>query len=711
MKPYQLAGLSYLVWLYKNGVSGILGDEMGLGKTLQTLSLFSYLTTYEPVPAGHRRPFLVVCPLSVVSSWVSECKRWTPHLRCLRFHGPATERNRLKKIAESGELLGLTDEEGEGRGYDVVVTSYEIFEREKSWFRRAFVWRYVVLDEGHKIKNEKTAISQSLQGLKAEFRLILTGTPLQNNLQELWALLHWLYPDVFADNTNTKFENAFNLTFGKNDIEFMDHSRLLLELVMLRRMKGTKGVNLNLPPKTELLLYLPLSPMQRFWYKRLLTRVDKSLLENLFSDAKSAVKSEVPSVSANPTDPNSIIKQVDKELAELDDSQWAAAKQVIAQSTNEESGSGDGKWRKLMNLLMQLRKACNHPYLLPGAEPAPYSMDYAAASAALMLASSKFIFLDKLIETLCIKEGRKVLIFSGFTKMLDLVEDFMFSKGGNAQHEKPRFKFGRLDGTTPRARRNLAIRLFNSDPDWKVMLISTRAGGLGINLASASDVVMLDTDWNPQADLQAQARAHRIGQKNPVTVYRLITQGTVEEQMMGRIRKKLYLSAKVTEGMRDLHSKEADDDDSEVKNEAGDMPTMSTGQLLSLVRSGSRAIARDGIDPTELLSWDWDTMIKRATEYADEVKKEEDGAVDPEEEERKWLSEMEKVETRVFEGKLHDKERKGTSNRLIAEEWSHEARRIGMNRVVMIGNQPVLKETIGNSQASSTLSSLNDHMY
>jgi SWI/SNF-related matrix-associated actin-dependent regulator of chromatin subfamily A member 5 len=241
MKPYQLSGLSYLLWLYKNGASGILGDEMGLGKTLQTLSLFSYLTTNEPCPEGHQRPFLVVCPLSVLSSWIAECKRWTPHLRVLRFHGPTSERARLKRIAETGELFGNDDSAGEGRGYDVVVTSYEVFEREKTWFRRAFVWRYVVLDEGHKIKNDKTNIAIALQGLAAEYRLILTGTPLQNNLSELWALLKWLYPDCFTDNTSKLFSDAFDLTLGKNDLSVMDNARGLLELVMLRRMKGEPG--------------------------------------------------------------------------------------------------------------------------------------------------------------------------------------------------------------------------------------------------------------------------------------------------------------------------------------------------------------------------------------------------------------------------------------------------------------------------------------
>ncbi|RPA84997.1 hypothetical protein BJ508DRAFT_205695 [Ascobolus immersus RN42] len=655
MKPYQIAGLSYLVWLYKNGVSGILGDEMGLGKTLQTLSLFSYLTTYEPVAKGHKRPFLVVCPLSVMSSWIAECERWTPHLRALRFHGPAAELANIKKSAQ---------------GYDVVITTYEAFEKEKTWFSRAFVWRYVVLDEGHKIKNEKSLISRALQGIRSEFRLILTGTPLQNNMQELWALLHWLYPDVFTENTSRKFEEAFNLTLGKNDIKFMDYARLLLELIMLRRMKDSKGVDLNLPPKTELLLYLPLTPMQRFWYKRLLTRVEKNVLQEVFSNPGKAVEAAT-------------------ELAGLDDATWAAAKKAMVQSAAKSNTAEGNKWQRLMNLVMQLRKCCSHPYLLPGAEPEPDTMDYASASAALMLASTKLIFLDKLVETLCIKEGRKVLIFSGFTRMLDVVEDFLLTKGGN----NGRFKFGRLDGGTSRARRSLGIHLFNRDSDYKIMLISTRAGGLGINLATASDVVMLDTDWNPQQDLQAQARAHRIGQKNPVTIYRLITQGTVEEQMMGRIRKKLYLSAKVTESMRDFYTEGSGADAEKKGDMQNDMPSMSTGQLLALVRSGSRVIAREGVDVTEMINWDWETLVKKCTDYGEEVAKEE---ADTAEEERKWLSEIERVEARVFEGKAHTKT--ATSNKLIAQEWQQLSARKSHSRVVMIDGHAVLKETVGNSE-------------
>lgn len=290
----------------------------------------------------------------MLSSWIAECKKWTPHLRVLRFHGPTTERARLKKVAETGELFGADDSEGEGRGYDVVVTSYEVFEREKAWFRRAFVWRYVALDEGHKIKNDKTNIALALQGLAAEYRLILTGTPLQNNLTELWALLHWLYPDVFTEQTMKLFSDAFDLTLGKNDLSVMDNARKLLELVMLRRMKESIGVNLGLPTKTEVIMFLPLTPMQRFWYKRLLTRLDKGLLEGVFANSKEKVQQD-PIKTEDGIRGEHIVN--DQELEELEIDQWGDTKKIVEQAVAE-STSSDGKWRKLMNLLMQLRKVC-----------------------------------------------------------------------------------------------------------------------------------------------------------------------------------------------------------------------------------------------------------------------------------------------------------------------------------------------------------------
>lgn len=391
MKPYQLSGLSFLVYLNRNGISGILGDEMGLGKTLQTLSLIQHLKENRRHTDSNEelRPCLVVCPLSVLSSWVSEARRWTPGLKVLRFHGPAHERNRLKKVATGEEdmygnetqrarrkkderrtatghriisLSSDSEDATEDDGVDLIITTYEGFQAEQSWFKRVFVWRYVVLDEGHKIKNDLSLISKSLQGLGAEYRLILTGTPLQNNLVELWALLRWLYPEVFTETTVDLFKNSFNLTRGQVNTKVMDDARHLLELIMLRRMKNSPGVDLNLPPKTDVLLYVPLTPMQRFWYTRLLTRADQGLLEDLFQGARGKEAAILKTESQNK--PSGQAKDVIKLDAlgnadgEAVNVEWKESEEIMRKALEQEQLDDRKKsaWKKLMNLLMQLRK-------------------------------------------------------------------------------------------------------------------------------------------------------------------------------------------------------------------------------------------------------------------------------------------------------------------------------------------------------------------
>ncbi|KAI9821808.1 MAG: hypothetical protein M1827_002390 [Pycnora praestabilis] len=728
MKPYQLSGLSFLVYLHKNGLSGILGDEMGLGKTLQTLSLFQYLKENEKASyhSYQRRPSLVVCPLSVLSSWMTEARKWTPDLKVLRFHGPVHERNRLKRVAEEKEDLygnetaqsrkkryerktatgkpivsvdSQSEDESEyAKGVDLVVTTYETFTAEQQWFKRSFVWKYVVLDEGHKIKNDLSNISTALQGMSAEYRLILTGTPLQNNLVELWALLHWLYPEVFAERSAELFRSSFDLTRGKISTSVLDDSRRLLELIMLRRMKTSPGVDLNLPPKTDVLLFVPLTPMQRFWYTRLLTRADQGLLEKLFLGAKDKEKDaraqELVEAEAWQDKDIAELEALDKEGAHGGDG-WEESKKIMQQALEQEEKDASKKtaWRKLMNLLMQLRKCCNHPYLLPHAEPDPYFL-----GDHIIHASGKFIILDKLIQELVVKQGKKVLIFSGFTRMLDCCEDFLSIRGGDGSA----FRYVRLDGQTGRARRNLGIRMFNDkNSEHKVMLISTRAGGLGINLATASDVIMLDQDWNPQIMLQAEARAHRIGQTKPVTVYKLCTQGTVEEQMMGRIQKKLYLSAKVTESMRDIHSTATPKSKKKGRPGAGaddDMPQLDTSQLMSLVRRGAQTLSHPEIDVNEMLDWDWATTLEKCKDkpadihVAGETKSEV--KVDAGQE-QKWLSEMEHVETTVFNGKKYTKEKDLKNNADIQQEWARADRRKGKNTTVMVDGFAVSKESMG----------------
>ena len=337
-------------------------------------------------------------------------------------------------------------------------------------------------------------------------------------------------------------------------------------------------------------------------------------------------------------------------------------------------------------------QCCNHPYLLPHAAPDPYYL-----GDHVIHGSGKFIVLDKLVEELVVRQKKKILIFSGFTRMLDCCEDFLSLRGGNGE----KFKYLRLDGATGRARRNLGIRMFNdSNSEYRVMLISTRAGGLGINLATASDVILLDQDWNPQIMLQAEARAHRIGQTKPVTVYKLCTQGTVEEQMMGRIQKKLYLSAKVTESMRDIHSslKAGSKKKGRVSTAADeDMPQLDTSQLMSLVRRGAQALSHPDINVNEMLDWNWETMLEKCKDKPADIhvaEQTQSAVVVKEEDEKKWLSQMEHVESRVFQGKKFFKSKAEDSFEKLNQDWTREQRRVGKNTTVMVDGYAISKESM-----------------
>ncbi|KAF1362859.1 ISWI chromatin-remodeling complex ATPase ISW2 [Lizonia empirigonia] len=713
MKPYQLSGLSYLVYLYNNGFSGILGDEMGLGKTLQTLSLFQYLEELDRkngTTSEELRPYLVVCPLSVLNSWATEAQKWVPELKMLRIHGTKNERDRLKRVAlgmedmQGNETEQLKDRKASRKAglkvsayedsessYKIIVTTYDTFQADSDWFKRSFLWRYVVLDEGHKIKSSTTNISTSLRNISSEYRLILTGTPLQNNLLEMWALLAWLYPDVFTENTQLLFKESFDLTRGKVNKQTMDDARRLLELVMLRRMKDSPNVNLGLPPKEEVLLYVPLTPMQRFWYTRLLTRVDDGMLNDLFANVKEKEKAAVDQDKED----ERLLQKMGLLETQPDaiggEGEWEETAQIMRRAIEKEqensTATNKSAWQKLMNLIMQLRKCCSHPYLLPGVAPDPYYL-----GEHVIRASGKFILLEKLLKHTIFEQGKKVLIFSGFTHTLDCCEDLLSLISNHGEN----FRHLRLDGSTGRARRNLDIRLFNQPgSDYKVMLLSTRAGGLGINLTSAQDVIFLDEDWNPQITLQAEARAHRIGQTKPVTIYKLCTQGTVEEQMMGRIRKKLYLSAKITESMRNVH-----DDQTSTKGKASvtdDMPQMDSTQLKTLIRRGAQTLSHPEIDITDMLSWDLETMMSKCRDNpADETQNPD--AQRSEVDEEKWLSVMERVECAVFDGKRFQRQREDKGRTMAAnilpDTITREDRRRGKNTTVMVDGFAISKESM-----------------
>jgi SWI/SNF-related matrix-associated actin-dependent regulator of chromatin subfamily A member 5 len=449
MRDYQVSGLNWLISLHENGISGILADEMGLGKTLQTISFIGYLRFI----AGITGPHLVVVPKSTLDNWKREFERWIPEINVLVLQGNKDDRAELIKER-------LVDEK-----FDVCITSYEMILREKTHLKK-FAWEYIIIDEAHRIKNEESSLAQMVRLFNSRNRLLITGTPLQNNLHELWALLNFLLPDVFGDSS--AFDDWFSQQGGDSDTVVQQLHKVLRPF-LLRRVKA--DVEKSLLPKKEINLYVGLSDMQVQWYKKILE------------------------------------KDID--------------------AVNGGAGNKESKTR-LLNIVMQLRKCCNHPYLFEGAEPGPpYTTD-----EHLVTNAAKMVMLDRLLKKMKAK-GSRVLIFSQMSRVLDIMEDYSVMRG---------YQYCRIDGSTAHEDRIAAIDDYNREGSEKFLfLLTTRAGGLGINLTSADVVVLFDSDWNPQADLQAMDRAHRIGQTKQVYVFRFVTEGAIEEKVLERAAQKLRL--------------------------------------------------------------------------------------------------------------------------------------------------------------------------
>lgn len=450
MRSYQVEGLNWLISLYHNNINGILADEMGLGKTLQTISLLGYLREFVQIDGPH----LLLVPKSTLNNWLNEFSKWLPSCKAFVLHGDAAERKDLIKSVLTGEK------------FDVCITSYEICLIEKSSLSK-IDWKYLVIDEAHRIKNENSILSQIIRLFRTEHRLLLTGTPLQNNLHELWALLNFLLPDVFR--SGDEFDEWFKEHEGEQE-ELVSKLRNLLQPFLLRRLKT--DVEHTLLPKKEIFLYAGMTDLQRSWYQKILQK-DLLVVNGIMVD-----KSESKT--------------------------------------------------RLMNIAMQLKKCCNHPYLFEGSEPGPpFTNEYHLVSSC-----GKMILLDKL---LCkFKEsGSRVLVFSQMSRMLDILEDYCDFRNWN---------YCRIDGQTSHEDRIQAIDEYNrKGSDKFLFLLTTRAGGLGINLTSADVVILYDSDWNPQVDLQAQDRAHRIGQTKQVYVFRLVTEDSMEEKVLERALQKLRL--------------------------------------------------------------------------------------------------------------------------------------------------------------------------
>ncbi|CAJ0928871.1 unnamed protein product, partial [Mesorhabditis belari] len=466
LKPYQIKGLEWMVSLYNNNLNGILADEMGLGKTIQTVALITYLMEIK----GNNGPFLVIVPLSTISNWDLEFEKWAPNVKRIVYKGDKDARRRLDSVVKKAS-------------FNVLLTTYDYVLREKASLGK-IRWKYMIIDEGHRMKNHNNKLTLILNGFfHAQHRVLLTGTPLQNKLPELWALLNFLLPSIFSSCGT--FEQWFNAPFATTGekVELNQEETMLiirrlhkvLRPFLLRRLK--KEVESQLPDKTEYVVKCDMSALQKVLYQHM----QKGLLID----------------------------------------------------TKQQQGG-----RALMNTVVHLRKLCNHPFLFQTVEDSCKNFWNVpvVSDQDLVRVAGKFELLDRILPKM--KEtGHRVLIFCQMTTLMTILEDFFNYRG---------WKYLRLDGSTKPDERGELLRLFNApDSDLFIFMLSTRAGGLGLNLQTADTVIIFDSDWNPHQDMQAQDRAHRIGQKKEVRVLRLITANSVEEKILAAARYKLNVDEKV----------------------------------------------------------------------------------------------------------------------------------------------------------------------
>ncbi|KAI4345493.1 hypothetical protein L6164_012612 [Bauhinia variegata] len=482
LREYQMNGLRWLVSLYNNHLNGILADEMGLGKTVQVIALICYLMEAK----NDRGPFLVVVPSSVLPGWESEITLWAPGVHKIVYSGPPEERRRLFK------------EKIVHQKFNVLLTTYEYLMNKHDRPKLSKIhWHYIIIDEGHRIKNASCKLNAELKHYQSSHRLLLTGTPLQNNLEELWALLNFLLPNIF--NSSEDFSQWFNKPFESNGDNSPDEALLSEEenLLIINRLHQV---------------------LRPFVLRRLKHKVENELPEKI----ERLVRCEASAYQ------KLLMKRVEENLGSM----------------------GTSKARSVHNSVMEHRNICNHPYLsqLHVEEVDSYIPKHYLRPIVRLC--GKLEMLDRILPKLKATDHR-VLFFSTMTRLLDVMEEYLTLK---------QYRYLRLDGHTSGCDRGTLIEMFNKPGSpYFIFLLSIRAGGVGVNLQAADTVIIFDTDWNPQVDLQAQARAHRIGQKRDVLVLRFETVQTVEEQVRAAAEHKLGVANQsITAGFFDNNTSAED---------------------------------------------------------------------------------------------------------------------------------------------------------
>ncbi|RKF57572.1 Chromodomain helicase hrp3 [Golovinomyces cichoracearum] len=531
LRDFQITGLNFLAYNWTKNKNVILADEMGLGKTVQTVSFMNWLR-HDRHQEG---PFLVIVPLTTIPAWADTFDHWAPDINYVIYNGKEASRSIIREY----ELL--SDGNVKKPKFNVLLTSYEYILADSS-FLAQIKWQFMGVDEAHRLKNRESQLYQKLLDFKAPSRLLITGTPVQNTLGELSALMDFLMPgklDIEEDMDLTEEAAGEKIAALTNKIQ----------PYILRRTK--QKVENDLPPKSEKIIRVELSDVQLDYYKNILTRNYAALNEG-----------------------------------------------------------ANGQKQSLLNIMMELKKASNHPYMFPNAEEKILKGSERREDQlkGLIASSGKMMLLDRLLTKLK-RDNHRVLIFSQMVKMLDILGDYLQLRG---------YQFQRLDGTIAAGPRRMAIDHFNAagSSDF-CFLLSTRAGGLGINLMTADTVIIFDSDWNPQADLQAMARAHRIGQKKPVSIYRLVSKDTVEEEVLERARNKLMLEfITIQRGVTDKEKKELRE--KAVKAGKIDDPRSSEDISRILKRRGQKMFEQSG-NQKKLEELDIDSVLENAEEHKTEI--------------------------------------------------------------------------------------------